>query len=76
LPPLGVAGGTYEDAAAQYKKIKGPDVIEDVLYLIKANAPVNTEAYTYAKVQMSGGKVKMLIDETSAKAKLMSTKVG
>jgi len=48
----------------------------DALYIIKANAPINTEAYTYAQTQMSSGKVKFLIDEASAKAKLMSTKVG
>ena len=76
LPPFGVGGGTSEDAVLPYKKIKGADVEEDALYLIKANAPINTEAYSYAQTQMSSGKVKFLIDEQTAKTKLNSTKVG
>jgi hypothetical protein len=51
-------------------------VEEGALYLIKANAPINTEAYSYAQTQMSSGKIKFLIDEASAKTKLMSTKLG
>lgn len=76
LPPFGVEGGTSEDAVEPYKKIKGVDVEENALYLIKANAPINTEAYSYAQTQLSSGKIKFLIDESMAKTKLMSTKVG
>lgn len=76
LPPFGVEGGTSEDVNNTYKKIKGPGVEEDAMFLIKANAPINTEAYSYAKTQMYGGKVKFLIDEQAAKTKLMSTKMG
>lgn len=76
LPPFGVEGGTSEDAVEPYKKIKGADVEENALYLIKANAPINTEAYSYAQTQLSSGKIKFLIDESMAKTKLMSTKIG
>lgn len=76
LPPFGVEGGTAEDTNNLYKKIKGPGVEENAMYLIKANAPINTEAYSYAQTQMSSGKVKFLIDEQAAKTKLMSTKQG
>lgn len=77
LPPFGVEGGTSEDILETYKKVnKDPDAEKDALYLIKANAPINTEAHTYAQTQMSSGKVKFLIDEAQAKTKLMSTKVG
>lgn len=76
LPPFGVEGGTSEDAVEPYKKVKGADVEENALYLIKANAPINTEAYSYAQTQLSSGKIKFLIDESMAKTKLMSTKVG
>ena len=48
----------------------------DALYIIKANAPMNTEMYAYAKVQMINGKIKLLIDESQAKATLMGTKAG
>ena len=76
LPAFGVEGGTAEDVMEQYKKVKGPEVEENALYLIKANAPINTEAYAYARNQMSSGKVKFLIDEQQAKIKLMDTKIG
>jgi len=46
------------------------------LFLIKANAPINTEAYSYAQTQMFSGKIRFLIDESLAKTKLMSTKQG
>ena len=76
LPPFGVEGGTSEDASELYKNIKGYGVEENAMYLIKANAPINTEAYSYAQTQMSSGKVKFLIDEQAAKTKLMSQKQG
>lgn len=76
LPPFGVAGGTAEDTVEKYKHIKGPGVENDALYLIKANAPINTEAHTYVQTQLSSGKIKFLIDESQAKVKLMSTKMG
>ena len=76
LPPFGVEGGTSEDAIEPYKKIKGTGVENDALYLIKANAPINTEAHTYVQTQLASGKIKFLIDENQAKVKLMSTKAG
>lgn len=76
LPPFGVLDGTSEDVLETYKKIKGPGVEENVLYLIKANAPINTEAHAYVQSQIASGKIKFLIDEGQAKVKLMSTKVG
>ena len=49
---------------------------KDAIFQIKANAPINTDAYTYTQTQLSSGKIKLLIDEAQAKAKLMDTKVG
>ena len=73
LPPLGV----YNlDQYPEYKQYITPETERDLLYLIKANAPINTEAYTYAQTQMYSGKVRFLIDESLAKTKLMTTKVG
>ena len=46
------------------------------MYLVKANAPINTEAHTYVQTQLSSGKIHFLIDESSAKVKLMGTKMG
>lgn len=76
LPSFGVEGGTSEDTLELYKKVKGPEVENDALYLIKANAPINTEAHTYVQTQLASGKIKLLIDEGQAKIKLMSTKAG
>jgi hypothetical protein len=76
LIPFGVAGGTNEDVLEQYKKIKGIGVQENAMYLIKANAPLNTEMYSYASTQMSSGRVRFLIDEATAKTKLMSLRKG
>ena len=76
LPPFGVEGGTADDAVEPYKKIKGPGVENDAIFLIKANAPINTEAHAYVQTQLASGKIKFLIDEGQAKVKLMSTKVG
>ena len=76
LPPFGVEGGTSEDAIEPYKKIRGAGVEENALYLIKANAPINTEAHSYVQTQMFSGKIKFLIDENQAKSKLLTTKAG
>ena len=76
LPPFGVEGGTYEEAGQEYKKYRTDDMEKDALYLIKANAPINTEAHAYVQAQINSGKIKFLIDEQTAKAKLLETKVG
>ena len=76
LAPFGVEGGTNEDITEQYKKVSGPGVESNAMYLIKANLPINTEAHSYVQTQLLNGKIKFLIDETQAKVKLLSTKVG
>ena len=73
LPPFGVFN---TDEYPEYKKFVTPETERDVLFLIKANAPINTEAYSYAQTQMFSGKIRFLIDESLAKTKLMSTKQG
>lgn len=68
--------GIENDEDNFYKKFKTVDTQLDAIYIIKANAPINTEAHSNAQSQLSSGKVKVLIDERTAKAKLMNTKVG
>lgn len=68
--------GVENDEEGFYKKFKTADTEIDAMYLVKANAPINTEAHTYVQTQLSSGKIKFLIDENQAKVKLMSTKVG
>jgi hypothetical protein len=76
LPDFGVYGGTYDGAVQEYKKFRTNDCELDALYIIKANAPINTEAHANARTQINSGKVKFLIDERVAKAKLLGTKLG
>ena len=73
---FGVIGGTYDGADQEYKKFRTNITEQDAIYVIKGNAPVNTEAHTLLQTQMSSGKIKFLIDDRTAKSKLMMTKVG
>ena len=68
--------GVYNDVDGEYKKYRTETCEQDALYIIKANAPINTEAHANAQSQLSSGKVKMLIDERVAKAKLLGTQKG
>ena len=72
LPDFGVEN----DEDNFYKKYRTNETETDAMYLIKANAPINTEAHSYVQTQLFSGKIKFLIDENQAKAKLMSTKLG
>ena len=72
LPDFGVDN----DEDREYKKYRTAVCEENALWIIKANAPINTEAHANAQSQMSSGHVKMLIDERVAKIKLMGTKRG
>lgn len=74
LPPFGVDNtDTYEEYKKYNKQI---NLVRDAMFLIKANAPINTEIYAYVQTQMSSGKIKTLIDEREAGVKLMLTKAG
>ena len=68
--------GVYNDDENYYKKYQTQSCEQNAIYIIKANAPINTEAHANAQTQMSSGKVKFLIDERVAKVKLMGTRVG
>lgn len=68
--------GVENDPDAEYKKYRTDACEFDAMYLIKANAPINTEAHANAQSQLASGKVKFLIDERVAKAKLLGTKRG
>lgn len=76
FPDFGVFGGTQEDAAEEYKRYRTNETEEDAMYLIKASAPINSEAHANAQTQLNAGKVKLLIDERIAKVKLLDTVAG
>lgn len=68
--------GVENDEDNFYRDFKTSDTIQDALYILKANAPINTEAHTYVQTQLSSGKIKFLIDENQAKTKLLTAKMG
>ena len=72
LPDFGVDN----DEDNEYKKYRTDNCEQNALWIIKANAPINTEAHANAQSQLSAGHVKFLIDERVAKIKLMGTKRG
>jgi hypothetical protein len=72
LPDFGV----YNDDENFYKKYRTKDCEYDALYVLKANAPINTEAHSVAQSQLNSGKVKFLIGEGTAQDKLLGTKIG
>ena len=72
LPDFGV----YNDDENFYKKYRTKDCEYDALYVLKANAPINTEAHSIAQSQLNSGKVKFLIGEGAAQDKLLGTKIG
>ena len=72
LPDFGV----YNDDDNFYKKYRTKECEYDALYVLKANAPINTEAHSVTQTQLNSGKVKFLIDERTAQEKLLGTKIG
>ena len=68
--------GVYNDEEGYYKKYRTPECEQDSLYLIKAQAPLNTEAHGNLKIALQSGRLKLLIDERTAKAKLLGSVKG
>lgn len=75
-PPFGIMGGNNEGVEQLYKKFITPDTVKDAVYLIKAGAPLNTEAHAYLQSQLGSSRLRFLISEKEARLKLMETKVG
>lgn len=75
-PPFGIEDGTYSGAKSDYRKFITPDTVRNAVYVVKANATINSDAYTYVNAQLNNGKIKMLIDERDARVRLMETKWG
>lgn len=62
--------GVMNDEKGYYKQFKSADTIPNLLYIIKANAPFNTEMYANLQTQLTTGKLRFLIDERQAKLKM------
>lgn len=68
--------GIYNDDEGYYKKYRSENCEDNAIYIIKAQAPLNTEAYSATQTALMSGKLKFLIDERTAKDKLMNTSAG
>ena len=68
--------GIMNDEENYYKQFKTDYTELEAIYVIKANAPINTEAHANLQSQLNSGKLKFLCDEREAKNKLLGTKVG
>lgn len=67
--------GVYNDEERRYRDIcENP--IKDVMYIMKANTALNTEMYSYCQSEMRDGRLKFLIDESTAKNKLLNQEQG
>ena len=68
--------GIENDKDNEYKKFQTKNTEFDAIYNMKANPAINTACHSNVVTQMSSGKIKFLIDERSAKLKLLGTRVG
>lgn len=71
--PLG-AFGVYNDDSGKYKQFQrdAEYPVPNSIYLMKANAVINTELYSYTQTQLGAGKIHFLVDENTAKNRLMA----
>lgn len=68
--------GVYNDDDKKYRNFQTPDTIHNAMYIMKANAPLNTEMYSYCQTQLQHGRIKFLIDDNIAKNKLLQQAQG
>lgn len=68
--------GVYNDEDRVYKGMETENTIHDAMYIMKANQSLNSEMYAYCQSQMSAGRIKFLIDENTAKNKLLAQEQG
>lgn len=68
--------GVVNDEDNKYRNMKTEDTIVDAMYIMKANQVLNSEMYAYCQSEINAGRVIFLIDEATAKNKLMSQAQG
>ena len=64
--------GVYNDEDGRYKKMQTENTVQSAMYLMRATTAINTELYSYCQTQMGSGRIHFLIDETTAKNKLLA----
>lgn len=64
------------DEDNKYRNMKTDDTVIDAMYIMKANQVLNSEMYSYCQSEINAGRVLFLIDEATAKNKLMAQAQG
>lgn len=64
------------DEDNKYRNMKTDDTVVDAMYIMKANQTLNSEMYSYCQSEINAGRVLFLIDEATAKNKLMAQAQG
>jgi len=64
------------DEDNKYKNMKTENTIVDAMYIMKANQALNSEMYAYCQTEINSSRVNFLIDEATAKNKLMAQSQG
>lgn len=65
--------GIINDDDKYYKKYRTPDTIKNALYIMKANQQINSELYSYLRINMQQQQINFLVDEAIAKNELIGT---
>jgi len=68
--------GVMNDEDNKYRNMKTDDTVIDAMYIMKANQTLNSEMYSYCQAEINAGRVLFLIDEATAKNKLMAQAQG
>lgn len=68
--------GVYNDDDKIYRQWITTDTIRNAMFVMKANPALNSEMYSYCQWQLNNDRLKFLIDEATAKNKLLETKYG
>lgn len=66
----------HEKDVADYRKYATAETVNDALYVIKAGAQLNTIAHGNCQAQLNSSRLKFLIDEQTARGKLLETTMG
>lgn len=68
--------GVLNDDDNKYRNMRTEDTILDAMYIMKANQALNSEMYAYCQSEMNAGRIRFLIDESTAKNKLLAQAQG
>lgn len=66
--------GVINDSDREYRQFQTPDTIKNALYIMKANQTINSDLYSYLRINIQQGQINFLVDEAVAKSNFYLTK--